>query len=92
MALSLRNITKSLRQYNLNLRTIMTTSAKLEKAVEQLQKNPYFEKYADRIAALQKTSPEEFLERLEKQSKNKEEEKKIKFGAVDTRYDTLKKP
>ncbi|CAG5034225.1 unnamed protein product [Parnassius apollo] len=63
----------------------MTSSAKLEKAVEQLQKNPYYEKYADRIAALQKTSPEEFLQRLEKQQKIKDEEKKKKFSPIDTR-------
>ncbi|CAH2040049.1 unnamed protein product, partial [Iphiclides podalirius] len=63
----------------------MTSPTKRNKVVDQLQKNPYFEKYADRIAALQKTSPEEFLERLEKQNKNKEEEKKKKFGSVDTR-------
>ncbi|XP_068624246.1 ATP synthase mitochondrial F1 complex assembly factor 1 [Battus philenor] len=71
--------------HRIGTRSIMTTSAKLEKAVEQLQQNPYYEKYADRIAALQKTSPEEFLQRLEAQKKSKAEEKKKKFGAVDTR-------
>ncbi|OWR42503.1 hypothetical protein KGM_210537 [Danaus plexippus plexippus] len=64
----------------------MTTSSKLEKAMENLQNNPYYEKYADRIAALQKTSPEEFLKRVDSQHKNKEHEKKKKFaGPVDTR-------
>jgi len=32
--------------------------------MDQLQKNPYYSKYADKIAKLQKTSPEEFLNRL----------------------------
>ncbi|XP_013144148.1 PREDICTED: ATP synthase mitochondrial F1 complex assembly factor 1 [Papilio polytes] len=69
----------------LNLRNIMTSPTKLEKAVEQLQKNPYYEKYADRIASLQKTSPQEFLQRLEKQQKTQQQEKNKKLGAVDTR-------
>lgn len=33
--------------------------------MESLKANPYFEKYADKIATLQQTSPEEFLSRLE---------------------------
>jgi len=32
--------------------------------MDQLQKNPYYNKYADKIAKLQKTSPEEFLSKL----------------------------
>ena len=32
--------------------------------MDKLQKNPYFDKYADKIAKLQKTSPEEFMNRL----------------------------
>ncbi|CAK1578898.1 unnamed protein product [Parnassius mnemosyne] len=86
MAISLRHITSCCKLINKHsFRTIMTSSAKLEKAVEQLQKNPYYEKYADRIAALQKTSPEEFLQRLEEQQKIKDEEKKKKFAPIDTR-------
>lgn len=57
----------------------------MEKAMENLQKNPYFEKYASRIAELQKTSPEEFIARVEEQQKNKEDEAKKKFASVDTR-------
>lgn len=30
------------------------------------EKNPYFDKYADKIARLQQSSREEFLERLDK--------------------------
>ncbi|GBP47448.1 ATP synthase mitochondrial F1 complex assembly factor 1 [Eumeta japonica] len=42
----------------------MTSSSNLEKVFENLEKNPYYEKYAERIAALQRTSPQEFLERV----------------------------
>lgn len=63
----------------------MTTPTKSEKALENLQKNPYFEKYAERIATLQKTSPQEFLRKIEEQEKNKEAEKKKKFASVDTK-------
>lgn len=51
-------------------RLIMTTRVKLEKVMEDLTKNPYFEKYAKKIATLQQTNPEEFLERVE----NKEQD------------------
>ncbi|CAG9787533.1 unnamed protein product [Diatraea saccharalis] len=70
--------------YN-NLRRISMTTPNLEKVLEDLQKNPYYEKYSARIAALQKTSPEEFSQRVEQQLTAKEKEKKKKFGTVDTR-------
>ncbi|CAG4946428.1 unnamed protein product [Colias eurytheme] len=71
----------------------MTTASKCEKAMENLQNNPYFEKYAERIASLQKTSPEEFLKRLEEQEKSREQEKKKKFASVDTRqYSSVLNP
>ncbi|XP_038219725.1 ATP synthase mitochondrial F1 complex assembly factor 1-like isoform X1 [Zerene cesonia] len=74
-------------------KNIMTTASKCEKAMENLQKNPYFEKYAERIASLQKTSPEEFLKRLEEQEKSREQEKKKKFASVDTRqYSSVLNP
>ncbi|CAH2267975.1 jg8421 [Pararge aegeria aegeria] len=63
----------------------MTTSSRSEEALENLQKNPYYEKYAERIATLQKTSPEEFLRKVEEQQKNKNIESKKKFASVDTR-------
>ncbi|XP_023944858.2 ATP synthase mitochondrial F1 complex assembly factor 1 [Bicyclus anynana] len=66
-------------------RNIMTTSSRSEKALENLQKNPYFEKYAERIATLQKTSPEEFLRKVEEQQKKQNVENKKKFASVDTR-------
>lgn len=39
--------------------------------MDQLQNNPYYSKYADKIAKLQKTSPEEFLNRLGKMEDSK---------------------
>lgn len=39
--------------------------------MDDLQKNPYFDKYADKIAKMQKTSPEEFLNRLAEFEKKK---------------------
>lgn len=59
-----------------NVRFIMMSRPKLEKVVQELEKNPYFNKYAEKIAKLQQTSPEEFLERVEA----KEKELKQKRG------------
>lgn len=59
----------------------------MEKAVEKLQQNPYYEKYADRIAKLQRTSPEEFMNRVESAYTNAETERRNKFASSpDTRY------
>jgi len=44
-----------------------------EEQVEELKKNPFYDKYADKIAKLQNTSPEEFLNRLSAH----EEKKKV---------------
>lgn len=41
------------------------SSTNLQKTLEKLEKNPYYDKYAQRIAELQRTSPEEFLQRVE---------------------------
>lgn len=51
------------------IRYIMTSRARLEKVLEELQKNPYYDKYAGKIAKLQQTSPDEFLQRVERQEK-----------------------
>lgn len=54
--------------YQKNIYRRITMSAKLraEEALEELKKkNPYYEKYATKIATLQQTSPEEFLNRIE---------------------------
>lgn len=48
-----------------------------EKVMTELkEKNPYFDKYSKKIAAVQQESPEEFLNRLEKVE---QEKKKPKF-------------
>lgn len=53
----------------------MTSRVNLEKALESLQKNPYFDKYAQKIAKMQETSPEEFLQRIEQKEMKAEKEK-----------------
>ncbi|OAD56501.1 ATP synthase mitochondrial F1 complex assembly factor 1, partial [Eufriesea mexicana] len=47
----------------------MTTCKKLEKVLEHLEKNPFFEKYSNKIAKLQQTKSNEFLQRAENQEK-----------------------
>ncbi|KAL4703823.1 hypothetical protein ACJJTC_016790 [Scirpophaga incertulas] len=68
----------------LHSRGIAMTSPNLDKVLDDLEKNPYFEKYSARIAALQKTSPDEFLQRLEKHQSAREKQKKTIFSSVDT--------
>ncbi|KAH0956332.1 hypothetical protein HN011_008442 [Eciton burchellii] len=57
---------------------IMTSRTRLEKVLEELQKNPYYDKYAEKIAKMQQTSPEEFLQRVDQQE-TKTREKKVKY-------------
>jgi ATP synthase F1 complex assembly factor 1 len=61
---------------NLLKRSLMTTPTRAEKAMEDLSKNAYYEKYADKIAKLQKTSPEDFLARVDQLEKKKAPKKK----------------
>ncbi|XP_053975923.1 methionine--tRNA ligase, mitochondrial-like isoform X1 [Hylaeus volcanicus] len=65
-----------------NKRFIMTSRSKLDKVLNDLQKNPYFDKYAEKIAKFQKTCPEEFLQRAENQEKK---ERKAKVAVHLTR-------
>lgn len=58
-------------------RYIMTSRARLERVLQELEKNPYYDKYAEKIAKLQQTSPDEFLQRLEQQEKKAHEKKGI---------------
>lgn len=59
----------------------MSAQLRAEEAIEKLkEKNPYFDKYADKIAKLQQTSPEEFLNRVDKVVHP------IKEGKSQTRY------
>lgn len=63
----------------------MSAKLRSEQVIEELKKrNPYFEKYADKIASLQQTSPEEFLNRLESKNEPKKQEKPrfVKYLAV----------
>lgn len=46
-------------------RMFSTSDILSKEQIEELQKNPYFDKYADKIAKLQKKNPEEFLARIE---------------------------
>ncbi|KDR09704.1 ATP synthase mitochondrial F1 complex assembly factor 1 [Zootermopsis nevadensis] len=45
-------------------RNIMSSIFRAEKAIEDLQNNPYYEKYCRKITAFQNTSPGEFMTRL----------------------------
>ncbi|XP_067137934.1 ATP synthase mitochondrial F1 complex assembly factor 1 isoform X2 [Centruroides vittatus] len=47
--------------------------------VNEIKQNPYYEKYAEKIARLQKTSPEEFLNRI-KSSQKEKKQKSIDYG------------
>lgn len=58
------------------------SARKLEKEIDELKTNPYYEKYAEKIASLQQTSPEEFLSRIEQRSK----ERSKKRDAVKERF------
>ncbi|XP_055902866.1 ATP synthase mitochondrial F1 complex assembly factor 1 [Eupeodes corollae] len=56
---------------------MMSSKLRAEEVLDDIKtKNPYFEKYASKIAALQKTSPEEFVERMEKFATVKEAKQK----------------
>lgn len=88
MAVTLKYILENIKRTSYirsGLRNFSTSSIKMEKALENLKTNPYYEKYASRIADLQKTSPEEFMQRIEEQQKAKQTEQKNKFASVDTR-------
>lgn len=96
----LRNVTrvrlgKHLRNTRITVRTsderyIMTSRARLDKVLEELQKNPYYDKYAGKIAKLQQTSPEEFLQRVEQQENARD--KKVKKKQAAKLYQTEAKP
>ena len=45
-------------------RLFHTSSIMSKEQIDELEKNPFYEKYAGKISKLQKTSPEEFLKRL----------------------------
>lgn len=44
-----------------------TQRRQIDEAVEQLKsKNPYYEKYAAKLSAMQETAPDEFLDKVSK--------------------------
>lgn len=58
-------------QKNIHRRITMSAKLRAEEALEELkQKNPYFEKYASKIATLQQASPDEFLNRIKSVDKS----------------------
>jgi len=55
-----------------NRQFFLMSSATDKEEMDELKNNPYYAKYADKIAKLQKTSPEEFLSKLEATEKPKQ--------------------
>lgn len=63
----------------INRSFMMSSSLRAEEAIDEMKKkNPYYEKYAAKLAALQQTSPEEFVQRLDSVSKAKKPAKEEK--------------
>ncbi|XP_077284962.1 ATP synthase mitochondrial F1 complex assembly factor 1 isoform X2 [Arctopsyche grandis] len=69
MALILNTRVYLLSKLPILYRSIMSSSHNLQKVMEDLQTNPYYKKYADKIATLQKVSPDEFMQRIEQTEK-----------------------
>lgn len=81
MAIAIRqsfNTLRAIRIQGIFHRSIsMSAKLRAEEAIEEMKKkNPYFEKYASKISALQQTSPEEFMNRLDSVEKTKSPPKK----------------
>ena len=55
-----------------NQQCFLMSSVTDKEEMDELKNNPYYAKYADKIAKLQKTSPEEFLSKLEATEKPKQ--------------------
>jgi len=60
-----RESTLKFQACQIDKRMFTTTKILSKEQMEELQKNPYFDKYAEKIAKLQKQNPEEFLARIE---------------------------
>lgn len=71
-AYNLKHYTTNTFRKCIQQRFIRMSASRLEKEIDELKANPYFEKYAEKIAALQQTSPEEFLSRIEQRTKEKD--------------------
>lgn len=90
---SFRNTLRTIRcgQSVLQFRNIkMSAKLRSEQAIEEMKKkNPYFEKYAGKIAALQQEAPEEFLNRLESVEEREKPKKEEKPRFVHKTFDWL---
>lgn len=53
----------------------MISRSKTDQVLEHLRENPYFDKYAKKIAELQKVNPDLFMERIEEQDKKVKKKK-----------------
>lgn len=73
----------------LTQKNIMTTPRKMQEVLEELKGNPYFDKYAQKIAQIQKTSPDEFKNRVENLGKKV---KNIEAPKTERQYSQLLKP
>lgn len=72
---------------------MFTTSKVLsEEEIEKLQKNPFFDKYAEKIAKLQKTNPEEFLCRMEAKAEKDKPAKPKEFSLPGSAKPAISSP
>jgi len=72
---------------------MFTTSKVLsEEEIEKLQKNPFFDKYAEKIAKLQKTNPEEFLSRMEAKAEKDKPVKPKEFSLPGSAKPAISSP
>ncbi|KAK9500535.1 hypothetical protein O3M35_001783 [Rhynocoris fuscipes] len=79
MALRLFKIFKNNYKTFISTRTIMSTNINLKEVEKELENNPYWGKYQEKIEKLRKEQPEQYLSRLkakEEAIKAKEEKKK----------------
>ncbi|XP_011504402.1 PREDICTED: methionine--tRNA ligase, mitochondrial-like [Ceratosolen solmsi marchali] len=66
-------------------RLIMSSCSRFEKIFDDLQTNPYFKKYANKISKLQQTNPVEFLQRIEEKERIIKKKKVISRCLKSTR-------
>ena len=76
---------------SLNSRPLATTSTRLDAAKiaeleNQLQGNPYFQKFQDRIMKLKESDPETYVKRLELMLDQTEKQKKKEQGSIILRW------
>lgn len=58
---------------------IMISRTKTDQVLENLKSNPYFDKYAKKIAKLQQINPDLLSERIEKQEKKVQKKKGMRL-------------